>query len=367
MNKLLLRVSLLLYLCLASAMGLHAQNQDRLYKVALLLPFNSKAAPSNLNVISHDYYSGVKLALKAMKKEGLNVRFYVFDSEKDSSGLESILSHPDMPKMDLIIGPFYDAGLNQVEQFSTKYHIPVVSPLRYHEPTEETTVMNFFTSDSMLLMASVEKAYTMMPKHHYVLIAESTGKSKRMQKMAESQLQKLGCAKLKSVVYENSTFTPELTAGADSTVLIICTSLDRNKATYYNLIKDKKSAYLLAHPDWLERERTAPASESNFPKIIYPETTVPSKDSVYLKFEKSYKKAYFVKPTRYSYIGYDETVWLCYGLMAFGPAFYEHLPQSEFRGLMMDIMFKMEENKSCLNYGVHFVTKNWSTLKEFKP
>lgn len=343
-----------------------AQNQIRIFKVALLLPFNSKKSGiSNVNVISHDYYSGVKLALKSLKKEGLNIQLYVFDSDKDSTGLDNVLNHVDMPKMDLIIGPFYDDPLSKVEQFATKYQIPVVSPLRFHAPTEETPVINFFAPDSILLLASVEKIHRMMPNHNLVFVGESTGKSKRMAKLAQKYADSLGYKKTRTVTYENSKFSPVFTPG-DSTILIICTSLDRNKTAYNNLVKDKKSSYVLGNPEWMEKAKTAAASETGLTKIIYPEVSIPLKDSAFSYFESKYKGNYFVKPTPYSYMGYDQTLWLCYGLMAFGPKFYQHLPEAEFRGLLMNIQMSIDENNMCTNHGVHFVT-SWYSMKEFKP
>ncbi|WP_430809364.1 MULTISPECIES: LysM peptidoglycan-binding domain-containing protein [unclassified Carboxylicivirga] len=121
-------------------------------KVALLLPFNVEATQQgNLEMKEVDgdtievvrekrrlsvrskvfveFYQGTLLALETLKKEGVNIDMFVYDTAPDTNRVKEILMQPELMHADLIIGPAYSTNLKYVSDFSRRFSIPMVYPL----------------------------------------------------------------------------------------------------------------------------------------------------------------------------------------------------------------------------------------------
>ena len=105
-------------------------------KVALLLPFraadydtisanmifdNSKLA----NYVS-DFYLGAELAIDSLRTQGVAIELNVYDTERNSSKIRSILDEYDLDESDVIIGPMYS---EEVEIVANKVKKPIVFPV----------------------------------------------------------------------------------------------------------------------------------------------------------------------------------------------------------------------------------------------
>lgn len=110
--------------------------EDVSLKVALLLPFmtNRFDSVTSKNVfqnsrlanITTDFYLGTELAIDSLRKQGVNIELNVFDTEKNSSKIRSIISENDLNKNDVIIGPLYS---EEVEIIADKVDVPIVFPV----------------------------------------------------------------------------------------------------------------------------------------------------------------------------------------------------------------------------------------------
>ncbi len=102
------------------------------YNVALLLPFQLNDIDAKLgkrgNQYILDFYEGVRMALDTLMKEGVEVNLYSYDTEKELSIINSILSLPEMKSMDMIIGPVFPLQMPSVADFAKKNAIVNISP-----------------------------------------------------------------------------------------------------------------------------------------------------------------------------------------------------------------------------------------------
>ncbi|MDP4226204.1 MAG: LysM peptidoglycan-binding domain-containing protein [Bacteroidota bacterium] len=76
-----------------------------------------------------EFYEGALLAIDSIKRMGLSVNLYVYDTQKDSNRVKEIVKEKFFRNMNLIIGPFYSEQVRVAAAFGKKYNIPVVSPL----------------------------------------------------------------------------------------------------------------------------------------------------------------------------------------------------------------------------------------------
>lgn len=103
---------------------------DRVYKISIVLPFNSADSTTNPNSYTADFYSGALLAANELKKEGLfdNFELNVVDLDNYGSSWEMIADNA-LEGSGLIIGPISERDLQPVASYAKNKKIPVVSPL----------------------------------------------------------------------------------------------------------------------------------------------------------------------------------------------------------------------------------------------
>lgn len=94
-------------------------------KAALMLPFSSN---SEEKVRMTEFYEGFLLAVDKLKREGVSMDIYTFDTQGTAAGVKSILSRNDLKEMDLIIGPVHQEGIPVLADFAKKNNVRLVIP-----------------------------------------------------------------------------------------------------------------------------------------------------------------------------------------------------------------------------------------------
>jgi len=124
----------------------YSPDKNSIFKVALMIPLSLEEADS-LNtenfLQSHQkhfipfrfiqFYEGALLALDSLSNQGMQVKMYVYDVDKNLTKTANVLQQEELRSMDLIIGPFYNNSFNQVALFAGNFNIPIVNPLSYRQ------------------------------------------------------------------------------------------------------------------------------------------------------------------------------------------------------------------------------------------
>ena len=131
--------------------------QKPVVKVALMLPFDIESTrktnlikkmegeeeveiPREDPILSPrsrtfvEFYEGALMALDSMKKQGVNVQLFTYDTAPDTNKVKQILARPELTSVDIIIGPAFASNLNLISDFSLKHKIKMVYPLSSVNP-----------------------------------------------------------------------------------------------------------------------------------------------------------------------------------------------------------------------------------------
>lgn len=117
------------------------------YNVAVLFPFMLKElnATSKPNQFAYDMYEGIRMALDSLKRKGIKINLYAYDTDKEGIKTGEILNLPELKTMDLIIGPVYPAQYSLVNEFGLVNQIVVINPLSNNlSLTEENSYVYLF-------------------------------------------------------------------------------------------------------------------------------------------------------------------------------------------------------------------------------
>jgi LysM repeat protein len=76
-----------------------------------------------------EFFEGFLLAVDSLKRTGLNISLFVYDTEGDTIRVEKILNELDIVEPDLIIGPFYADNVRKTSKYAFEHKIPFIPPL----------------------------------------------------------------------------------------------------------------------------------------------------------------------------------------------------------------------------------------------
>ncbi|QZT37486.1 LysM peptidoglycan-binding domain-containing protein [Halosquirtibacter xylanolyticus] len=75
------------------------------------------------------FYEGVMVGIDSLNRKGLNVKLYLFDTEKKTHSIDSLYAKGLFSNLDLIIGPIFPTTQQALMQHLGNKHVPVISPL----------------------------------------------------------------------------------------------------------------------------------------------------------------------------------------------------------------------------------------------
>lgn len=129
--------------------------------IALLLPLSVNGRTMQPFV---EFYQGVLLGVESLRDNGRNVVLNLYNTERNATRVNNIISQPSYKKCQLVIGPVYENLLDIVVRDAELRSVPVVSPL--------ATITK---SDSPVLFQMAPD-----PKHRYDKMDDLLGEDRRV-------------------------------------------------------------------------------------------------------------------------------------------------------------------------------------------
>ena len=136
---------------------------NRFIRVALMAPFKASEVDldsventnlllqkRNLHTISLDFYSGASMAFQELTSLGVSLEVDVYDTENNSSQVQSILNTQNLHQKDVVIGPLIPRHVNQVSKYLHSKGIPVISPLSKNKVDIKTNVYQSIPEEKLL-------------------------------------------------------------------------------------------------------------------------------------------------------------------------------------------------------------------------
>jgi len=128
-----------------SAQQVWEVNKKDVYNVALMLPFmfskNDIEMAKTLKLGQHrelypttkiafEFYQGVKFAIDSLKKAGLSINLYIYDTKKDTAEVGRIFEKKEFENMDLVIGPLYAKPVAHAARICKERNLNIVMPFK---------------------------------------------------------------------------------------------------------------------------------------------------------------------------------------------------------------------------------------------
>ena len=164
---------------------LFAQNKQSFKKIqnikaAVLLPFTEgKNRDEQMRMV--EYYEGFLMAVDSLKRQGISVNLYTYDTKGKSDVTQSILAKEEMKNMDIIFGPAHAANVKTLAEFAEKNQTRVVVPF---SPEVEQVFKNPYiyqvnTPQSYLYSEVYEHFLRKFSKANIVFLDAGTGQNEK--------------------------------------------------------------------------------------------------------------------------------------------------------------------------------------------
>ena len=362
---------------------LFAQNKQSLKKIqnikaAVLLPFTEgKNRDEQLRMV--EYYEGFLMAVDSLKRQGVSVNLYTYDTKGKSDVTQSILAKEEMKNMDIIFGPAHAANVKTLAEFAEKNQTRVVVPF---SPEVEQVFKNPYiyqvnTPQSYLYSEVYEHFLRKFSKANIVFLDAGTGQNEKAEfiKGMKNELKTNQVAykhisnsdTLKILAAIDSTreniFIP--TSGKDLSLTRLIPQLTQIRRSYPNV-----DLHLFGYPEWQTYTQDYLASfyelDTYFYSSFYTNNLFPAAVRFTQEYRRWYSKDMANIFPKYGMLGFDTGYFFLKGLAQEGSQLENNLNRVQVTPIQTGFKFERVNNwGGFINRKVFFVhlTKDFELIK----
>lgn len=362
---------------------LFAQNKQPLKKIqdikaAVLLPFTEgKNRDEQMRMV--EYYEGFLMAVDSLKRQGVSVNLYTYDTKGKSDVTQSILAKEEMKNMDIIFGPAHAANVKTLAEFAEKNQTRVVVPF---SPEVEQVFKNPYiyqvnTPQSYLYSEVYEHFLRKFSKANIVFLDAGTGQNEKAEfiKGMKNELKTNQVAykhisnsdTLKILAAIDSTreniFIP--TSGKDLSLTRLIPQLTQIRRSYPNV-----DLHLFGYPEWQTYTQDYLASfyelDTYFYSSFYTNNLFPAAVRFTQEYRRWYSKDMANIFPKYGMLGFDTGYFFLKGLAQEGSQLENNLNRVQVTPIQTGFKFERVNNwGGFINRKVFFVhlTKDFELIK----
>lgn len=300
------------------------KNPNQTLDVAIVLPFNYSGGAGVSRLQSgnfiFEYYKGLRLAIEEAQKDGQDINFRVFDTERKPEVIEKILRDPFFQVADIIIGPVYPEETNIITPFAEYNKIPQVNPLSNLEDNIEGADYSYLFRPSTSAMAKgiIEYANRRSTNKRLAIAYSGTSKDELLAKQLVAQAEQRGFQVIRNEKLDGKNTRAFFTdlgisrgrnASAD---IIVILSDDPNVASpAFTVLESLNSHVPVIVPDsWLYFDFASFEMMHDQNVRFIGNNTINFEDEDVQKFRDNFYSTYQVFPGIYGHLGYETFHWV---------------------------------------------------------
>lgn len=350
-------------------------------KAAVMLPFMAGTSTNmDEQVRMVEYYEGFLMAVDSLKKQGVSIDLYTYDTKGREATLNSILSKKEMKNMDIIFGPAKAQDIDVLATFADKNNIRLVVPFapKVDEVFKNPHIYQINTPQSYLYSEVYEHFTRKFSDSNVIFLNASNGDREKDEfiKGIKTELRNNGISYRDFTVtdnfYEittvmdtlrNNIFIP--TSGKSTALVKILpqlTQIRRERPNY--------KMNLFGYPEWQTYTNDYLASFYEIDTYFYSSFYTNNLFPAAVHFTNSYRRWYSkdmanIYP-KYGMLGYDTGYFFLKGLSKYGNKMEENLNSIQVTPIQTGFKFERVNNwGGFINRKVFFVhfSKDYELIK----
>ncbi len=350
-------------------------------KAAVLLPFMAGSTTNQdeqLRMV--EYYEGFLMAVDSLKKQGVSIDLYTYDTKGKTATTNNILAKKEMKDMDIIFGPANTQDMDALATFADKNDIRLVVPFapKVDEVFKNPHIYQVNTPQSYLYSEVYEHFTRKFGDCNVIFLNASNGDREKDDfiKGLKSELRNDGISyrdftvtgnfyELTTVMdtLKNNVFIP--TSGKSTALVKILPQLTqiRREMPHYNM-------NLFGYPEWQTYTNDYLASfyeiDTYFYSSFYTNNLFPAAVNFTHSYRCWYSKDMANIYPKYGMLGYDTGYFFLKGLSKYGNKMEENLSSIQVTPIQTGFKFERVNNwGGFINRKVFFVhfSKDYELIK----
>lgn len=350
-------------------------------KAAVLLPFMAGSTTNQdeqLRMV--EYYEGFLMAVDSLKKQGVSIDLYTYDTKGKTATTNNILAKKEMKDMDIIFGPANTQDMDALATFADKNDIRLVVPFapKVDEVFKNPHIYQVNTPQSYLYSEVYEHFTRKFGDCNVIFLNASNGDREKDDfiKGLKSELRNDGISyrdftvtgnfyELTTVMdtLKNNVFIP--TSGKSTALVKILPQLTqiRREMPHYNM-------NLFGYPEWQTYTNDYLASfyeiDTYFYSSFYTNNLFPAAVNFTHSYRRWYSKDMANIYPKYGMLGYDTGYFFLKGLSKYGNKMEENLSSIQVTPIQTGFKFERVNNwGGFINRKVFFVhfSKDYELIK----
>lgn len=319
-----------------------------------------------------EFYEGALLAVDSLSKKGVKAVIHAFDIP-DSLALAKVLRNPVLKSAAIIIGPFHGKRFETVAAFAKENNIVCVSPvLKKSDIAQNNTFVNkVLPSEEIQIRQMGEYIGRFNCKKNIIIMHSGNSDSLMIEKLKSGLKSRCDSAKLhvintkgRGVKLVDSLIQP------NAENIVMAFSRDESYVSRLVLHLEKKNSKqrvvtLFGLNEWQDFENIEVEYFQNLNLHLPVDLFVDYSRQEVKNFLAKFRDKYLAEPDKYSYLGYDVTMYYLQMLNKFGKTFYQRPETIHATGLQSSFDFKKvgteggleNQNTFILNYNDYRLVK----------
>ncbi|WP_187240737.1 LysM peptidoglycan-binding domain-containing protein [Mesonia sp. HuA40] len=258
--------------------------------------------------IALDFYSGVEAAIRKAELLGITVEAKVYDTQRNSQKVASIINNNDFDQVDFVVGPFFTKTVETASKLLESKKIPVLSPISSGEINGGVNLIQTRPTDIMMQQSIISFIKLHGADKNVVVLADK-GKgyleSKILYTLPEAKLvnlqkEYLQQSDLARVLDKNRTNWFILESDDMATV--------SNAASYLNTLRSTFDIQLFTSNKNDLYDSEVPSTYLGNLNFTYAAINKEYNQDPLDEFVKIYREDYGLSPNQYVIRGYDVTL-----------------------------------------------------------
>ena len=350
-------------------------------KAAVMIPFMTEQATNKDDQIRMvEFYEGFLMAVDSLKKQGVSIDLYAYDTKGSSATTKNILAKKEMKDMDIIFGPAKTQNIDELAAFADKNNIRLVIPFtpKVDEVFNNPHIYQVNTPQSYLYSEVYEHFTRKFTDSNVIFLNAGNGDIEKDEfvKGMKTELKNKGIKYRDFIVtdnfYEittvmdtlkNNVFIP--TSGKSTALVKILpqlTQIRRERPNY--------QINLFGYPEWQTYTNDYLASFYEIGTYFYSSFYTNNLFPAAINFTHSYRRWYSkdmanIYP-KYGMLGYDIAYFFLKGLSKYGNKLEENLSSIHVTPIQTGFKFERVNNwGGFINRKVFFVhfSKDYELIK----
>ena len=349
-------------------------------KAAIILPLLPERGQQNESARMIEYYEGFLMAMDSLKKAGVSIDLYTYNSGPQKASIQNILASKAMQNVHIIFGPLYQEHIQPLAEFAQKKGIRLVIPFTSKDNSvfRNPYIYQINTPQSYLYSEVYDHFFRQFHNAHVIFLNTREGARDK------AEFIKVFKEELSSRSVPMTSLSDTVTASTLSKVLrpdrenIFVPTSGSNVALIRLLphltvtVRQNPEVpiHLFGYPEWQTYTKDHLDAffelDTYFYTSFYTNNLLPSAAQFTRNYRRWFAKDMEERYPKYGMLGFDTGYYFLKGLSRYGTTFEENLKRFDVTSIQTGFKFQRVNNwGGFINRKVFFVhfTKNYELLK----